>query len=149
MHKKTKGSIAESAVATQLMKEGWHVLVPYGENTRYDLVAERDGRFLRIQVKYVTPNNGALYVNCQSSNNWSVLPYTAKEIDLIAVYDAVSGQVYYVPICSIRKSAMLLRLDPTKNNQKAKVRFAKDFSVLREQRAQYVVQRLIDLRAGA
>ena len=73
MHKKTKGSIAELAVAAELVKEGWHILVPYGENTRYDLVAEKDGRFVRIQVKYVTPKDGKLYVNCCSSNNWSVL----------------------------------------------------------------------------
>ncbi len=87
MHKKTKGSIAELAVAAHLMSDGWRVLLPYGENTRYDLVAEKDGKFMRVQVKYVTPKNGKLYVNCRSSNNWSVLPYTAQEIDLIAVYN--------------------------------------------------------------
>ena len=64
MHKKTKGSVAELFVAARLMNEGWRVLVPYGENTRYDLVGERDGKFVRIQVKYVHPKRGALYVNC-------------------------------------------------------------------------------------
>ena len=137
MHKKRKGSIAELAVATRLMREGWNVLVPYGENTRYDLVAEKDGRFVRIQVKYVTPKDGKLYVNCQSSNNWAVLPYTAKEIDLIAAYDSSNGSVYYVPVAAMRKSAMVLRLDPTKNNQKAKVRFAKEFCELRDGQGRY------------
>ena len=137
MHKKTKGSIAELAVAVRLMREGWRVLLPYGENTRYDLVAERNGRFVRIQVKYVTPKDGTLYVNCQSSNNWSVLPYTAKEIDLIAVYDAVHGSVYYVPVAAMRKRAMVLRLDPSKNYQKVKVRFAKEFCELRDGHGRY------------
>ena len=137
MHKKRKGSIAELAVATRLMKEEWHVLIPYGENTRYDLVAERDGKFVRIQVKYVTPKNGVLHVNCRSSNNWSILPYTAKEIDAIAIYESRTEAVYFVPIGSMRKSAMVLRLDPTRNRQKARVRFAKEFCELRESAGSY------------
>ena len=127
MHKKTKGSIAELRVSADLMQKGWRVLIPYGENNRYDLVAEREGKFLRIQVKYVTPRNGALYVGCFSSNNWSVQHYTAQQIDAIAVYDAVSEKVYYVPADKMRKSAMLLRLLPAKNGQKTKIRYAKNF----------------------
>ena len=138
MHKKTKGSIAELAVATRLAKDGWNVLLPYGENTRYDLGAEKNGRFIRIQVKYVTPKEGKLYVSCQSSNNWSVLPYTAKEIDVIAAYDSVSEAIYFVPVADIRKCAMVLRLDPTKNKQKSKVRFANQFIELRDRRRNYV-----------
>ncbi|MDP4000704.1 MAG: group I intron-associated PD-(D/E)XK endonuclease [bacterium] len=88
MHKKTKGNIAEMAVAGHLIEHGWHILLPLGENHRYDLVAEKAGKFVRIQVKYVTPKHRALDVNCRSSNNWSVLHYTAKEIEAIAVYDS-------------------------------------------------------------
>ena len=137
MHKKRKGSVAELAVAARLMNEGWNVLMPYGENTRYDLVAERAGRFVKIQVKYCTPKDGTLRVNCQSSNNWSVLPYTAKEIDAIAVYDPIGGSAYFVPVTDMRKGAMKLRIDPTKNGQRAKVRFAKDFYELRDRKGSY------------
>ena len=130
MHKKTKGSIAELAVASRLTNDGWHVLIPYGENTRYDLVGERDGRFVRIQVKYVTPKDGKLIVNCRSSNNWSVLPYSAIEVDVIAAYNPVDQQVYYVPASKFRSNVTNLRLVATKNGQHAYVRYAKDFLVL-------------------
>ena len=143
MHKKTKGSIAELAVAARLVADGWHVLVPYGENTRYDLVAEKNGRFVRIQVKYVTPKNGKLSVNCRSSNNWSVLPYTTQEIDVLAAYNPVTGSVYYVPAANMRRSSLSLRLDPTRNKQKAFVRFASDFLELRERRGTYSTVRLV------
>jgi len=55
---------------------GYKVLLPYGENSRYDMVAEKDNKFLRIQVKYTTPKNGVLEVNCRSSNNglFSIMP---------------------------------------------------------------------------
>ena len=137
MHKKTKGSVAELAVATRLMKEGWRVSFPYGENARYDLVAEREGRFVRIQVKYTTPKSGVLPVNCCSSNNWSVLQYTPEEIDIVAVYNSQDERIYFVPVTQLPKGHMKLRLDPPKNSQKVKVRYARDFGELRERRASY------------
>ena len=143
MHTKRKGSIAELAVATQLIREGWNVLLPYGENTRYDLVAERDGRFARLQVKYCTPKDGSLIVNCASSNNWSVLQYTAKEIDAIAVYDPLAGTVYFVPVAELPKGHMKLRLSPTKNGQKAKVRFAKEFCEFHDGKGSYELSALV------
>jgi len=106
------------------------VLVPYGENNRYDLVAENDGKFIRIQVKYVTPKSGALYVNCRSSNNWSVLPDTADQIDVIAVFNPRDSETSYVPVAQMRKGAMQLRLDPPKNKQQASVRYARAFNTL-------------------
>ena len=127
MHKKTKGAIAELHVCADLMRRGWRVLLPYGENNRYDLVAEKDGRFIRVQVKYSTPKDGKMYVNCQSSNNWSVEPYTSDQIDVIAAFNPEGHRVYYVPSNKMRKTAMALRLEPTKNGQKKKVRYAKDF----------------------
>jgi hypothetical protein len=48
MHIKTKGYIAEMYVAVRLIEDGWRVLNPIGENNRYDLVAERGGKFIRI-----------------------------------------------------------------------------------------------------
>ena len=41
MHTKTKGKIAEMMVSAKLMALGWKVLLPFGENSRYDLVAEK------------------------------------------------------------------------------------------------------------
>lgn len=127
MHKKTKGAIAEFYVCADLMKQGWRVLLPYGENNRYDVVAEKEGRFVRIQVKYTTPKNGKMYVNCQSSNNWSVESYTSAQIDVIAAFNPRDHHVYYVPVGEICKTSMSLRLDPPKNGQKKKVRYAKNF----------------------
>ena len=130
MHAKTKGSIAELQVCADLTRRGWKILIPYGENQRYDLVAEKEGKFVRIQVKYVTPRNGVLIVNCRSSNNWSTQSYSADQIDFIATYNPENGGVYYVPVSEIRRQTMILRVAPSKNNQKAKVRYAKAYAGL-------------------
>ncbi len=37
MEKKAKGSEAELAVAARLVADGWHVLFPFGDYSRYDL----------------------------------------------------------------------------------------------------------------
>lgn len=115
------------ATAARLMEDGWRILFPVGEDNRYDLVAERGGRFVRIQVKYVTPKNGALEVNCRSSNNWSVLHYTSEEIDAIAVYEPHDKSVYFIPVKKINHSAFKLRIHDARNNQKRGVHLAKDF----------------------
>jgi Holliday junction resolvase-like predicted endonuclease len=127
MHIKTKGYIAEMYVAARLIEDGWRVLHPIGENNRYDLVAERDEKFVRIQVKYATPKNGALEINCRSSNNWSVLHYTAKEIDVIAVFNPKDKSIYYIPVSKINHSLFKLRVDPAKNKQKRKIHLKEDF----------------------
>jgi len=127
MHKKTKGSIAEMMVAARLMEKGWKVLFPFGENNRYDLVAEKDGKFSRVQVKYVTPKNGGLEVGCKSSNNWTVDKYTTAQIDCIAVYNSDNNDVYFIPSCKLNSSSIKLRISPTKNRQRLNIRYAKEF----------------------
>jgi len=52
---KQKGDIAEAYVIYALRQKGFNVLVPWGEDNRYDLVSEKNGVFKRIQVKYATP----------------------------------------------------------------------------------------------
>jgi len=38
-------------VMAALARAGYFVAVPLGDNSRYDLIAERDNKLLRVQVK--------------------------------------------------------------------------------------------------
>ena len=131
LSKKIKGDLAELAVAKRLMSEGWKILFPYGEDHRYDLVVEKDNKFVRIQVKYITPKNGAIDINCQSSNNWSILVYNPEEIDVIAAYNSKSEKIYFIPSAEMNHRSFKLRIEDSKNNQKSKIHLAKNFSELR------------------
>lgn len=131
LSKKIKGDVAELAVAKKLMGEGWKILFPYGEDHRYDLVVEKDKKFVRIQVKYVTPKNGAIDINCQSSNNWSILVYNSNEIDVIAAYNSKSEEIYFVPSSQINHRSFKLRLENAKNNQRSKIHIAENFKELK------------------
>ena len=67
---KQKGDIAEAYVAYLLKQEGFNVLVPWGEDGRYDLVSEKNGIFKRIQVKYITPKNGVIDISFRSRGSY-------------------------------------------------------------------------------
>ena len=114
-------------VASRLMEKGWRVLFPFGENCRYDLVAERNSKFIKVQVKYVTPKNGVLDVGCKSSNNWTVDKYTSDQVDFIAVYNSKSKDVYFVPSSKFNSSSIKLRFAKAKNNQRVGVKNIEDF----------------------
>lgn len=127
MHTKLKGTIGELIAAEEFLRRGWVVAFPFGENQRYDLIIERDGLYKRVQVKAVYPRKGVLHINCRSSNNWSVKSYSAEDIDLIAAVDLENEEVYFIGIEQVHKALFDLRIVPTKNQQKKKVNFAKNF----------------------
>jgi hypothetical protein len=51
-HTKNKGDLGLVQAMADLTAKGWAILVPLTEHEAFDLVAYRDGRFLRVQVKY-------------------------------------------------------------------------------------------------
>ena len=115
---KQKGDIAEAFVVYLFKKNGFNVLIPWGEDNRYDLVTEKNNVFKRIQVKYATPKNGVIEVRARSCNNYNIIHYSPKNIDVIAVYTPDQHKVYLVPFSLIKnKSTCNLRLNPAKNKQ--------------------------------
>jgi hypothetical protein len=125
--KKIKGAIGELAVASKFAENGWEIYFPFSEDSRCDMVVEKENKFLRVQVKYVTPKNGALPVSCRSANNWSTIHYSPKDIDILAAYNPTDKQVYFIPSREINHSGLQLRLELPKNNQKKFIRYAKDY----------------------
>jgi len=125
---KQKGDIAEAYVTYLLKQNGFNVLVPWGEDNRYDLVTEKKGIFKRIQVKYVTPKNGVLEVPIRSSNNYNIIHYSSNDLDIIAAYSPEQNKIYFIPINGIKnKSVCKLRLTATKNRQKKLVVMASKY----------------------
>ncbi|RJO63892.1 MAG: hypothetical protein C4540_06110 [Candidatus Omnitrophota bacterium] len=119
---KQKGDIAEAFVMYLLKTQGFNVLIPWGEDTRYDIVSEKNGIFKRIQVKYVSSNNGVLDVAIRSSNNYNVKPYTSSEIDIIAAFCPLLNKVYFLPLNIIKnRRSLKLRLQQSRNQQKKNV----------------------------
>lgn len=51
MNTRKKGDLAEQAVILKVLKQSWEVLKPVGNNLPYDLVIDKQGKLIKIQVK--------------------------------------------------------------------------------------------------
>jgi PD-(D/E)XK endonuclease len=134
-HPKDIGDRSTLAIISVLRELDYGIYLPFGENTRCDLMLERDGFVDRVQCKTGRLRLGAVvFAVCSSyaHHRSSVVKQRTYhgEIDLFAVYCPETGGVYPVPISHlpVRRQAWL-RVDPPKNNQFDRIRFAADYQV--------------------
>src|SRR5579864_7889859 len=134
---KTKqlGDASEALVLAKLVSCGIKVLVPWGDNTRFDLVALTGGTFIRIQCKTGRFRDG--YVTFRTfgvGRDGNVYRYLAGEIDYYGVRCLETGAVYLVPFEEAGTSTQpQLRVDPPKPNSRgghqiARVRWAAKYA---------------------
>jgi hypothetical protein len=131
---KGRGDLAELVVATDLMRRGHKIAIPYGEDCDFDLVLIRGDRLERVQVKHTRSDGSVINVRCRSHSLTNgkirrVKHYTAEIIDLLAVYDVTSDRCYYLPAAELGtgRSTLHLRLKPAKNGQRIGTRPAENY----------------------
>ena len=98
---KQKGNLTELKCISAFYELGYQCSIPYGENSRYDFIADVNGKLLKIQCK------------------------TSHEVESGTYWDNIC---YLVPIneCSVSKK---LRFIPPKNGQKVGITFASDYEL--------------------
>jgi hypothetical protein len=131
---KARGDLAELKVAVDLLERGYKIAIPYGEDCDFDLVLIRGHQLERVQVKHARSNGSVVCVRCRSHSltNGKVRRtkrYTAKTIDLLAVYDVTSERCYYVPASELGegRASLYLRLKPALNGQRLRTRPAENY----------------------
>ena len=132
--RKQKGDLAELMVACDLRRRGYKLAIPYGEDSDYDLIIERDGRLERVQVKHTESDGRVVSVKCCSHSLTnghvrSTKRYTAATIDWLAVYDRTTDCCYYIPASELGdgRRELRLRIARARNNQQAGIRSAADY----------------------
>lgn len=64
------GTISELMVMAALVRQGYRLLVPYGDSARYDVVIEAaDGSLSRVQIKTGRLRNGVVVFRACSSHS--------------------------------------------------------------------------------
>lgn len=132
---KRKGDLAELKVAADLVARGCQLYIPFGEDSDYDLLADYQGRFHRVQVKYARSDGRVIIVRTRSHSLTAgkiraTKRYTTKTVDWIVVYDPTTDRCYYVPSWMLGAdgvSDMRLRVAPARNGQSLRVRPAEDY----------------------
>ena len=125
-----KGEIGEAEVIADLRRQGHGVAIPLGHSHPFDLILIRrnTGHLERVQVKFTTSDGRRVVVRCASHSEWVSYYYTASSVDWLATFDATSRKVYYLHSCQWDgSSGVALRLQPTGNSQRKRVRWAEDF----------------------
>ena len=133
MTPKEKGNIGEIQILLEFLKRGVQVSIPFGDNARYDLVADFGGKLNKIQVKYCDQEvvNGSISLVCSSSKNHTTnkrLSTYERDVDYFAFYIPKWEVSLLVPIEVIsNRSRIQFRMTPTKNNQKSGTHFVQDY----------------------
>jgi outer membrane protease len=132
MNTKDKGDIAEAALTLALLKTGYEVLRPVGDNSRYDLVIVGfGGKFQRVQVKSGRLRKGAVRFRASSSyahRGRGVRSYRG-EVEFFGVYCRDLDKCYLVPVEDVPEHEGVLRVYPTKNGQTKLVRLAANYTL--------------------
>ena len=120
-----------------LVGAGYDVLLPYGENVRYDLVIDDGVQLARVQCKTGRLRKGAVVFHTASTYGHHPNPNVIKrhylgEVDYFGVFCPETGGIYLVPIEETpNRSSANLRIDPPRNNQLRRVRFAANYEIER------------------
>jgi hypothetical protein len=137
VHPKVIGDHSQAMVLARLVQAFPQVLVPFGENCRYDLVIAEGDSFIRVQCKTGRLRKGAIRFNACSHtyhhpSNRGTRKYQhhyRNQADAFGVYCPELDKVYLVPVDEVGTRQAYLRVDPTRNNQSRKVRWAQDYEV--------------------
>lgn len=134
MISKEKGNIGEAVILAEFVKRGIQVSIPYGDNARYDLIAEFNEKLNKIQIKYcdqLTENNSVICPCASSTNHTTNKHYSTYEndVDYMCFYFPTWNKSMIIPINEIGdKKSITVRLEPTKNNQQEKTHLVDDYS---------------------
>jgi hypothetical protein len=129
-HTKNKGDLGVLCAQVDLCKQGYDVLVPLTEHAPFDLVAYKNGQFLRVQVKYRAASKGKITIPLETywadKSGTHRRQYDTESIDLFCVYCPDTEECYYFSTDGINQS-ITLRIDPPKNNQVSGIKLAENY----------------------
>jgi hypothetical protein len=132
------GEVCRTQVIAALTLQGKTVLVPLGDFQRYDLVIDDGGHFLRVQCKLGRLIKGAILfhpcsIDSRSKKGGCVRKGYVGEVDLFGVYCPEVKKCYLVPVGEAPTKECSLRVDPPKNGQKHRIRWAVNYEIRAEQ----------------
>ena len=141
---KQKGNLTELQCIAAACACGCQVSIPYGDNAKYDFIADIDGSLIKIQVKTSSPKGPEAFkfscrtthVNCAGVKNER---YSEKDVDYFATY--YQGKSYLVPMreCSVEK---VLRFVYPSNGQKQGITLAFEYEI--EKQIQKIKERIAE-----
>ncbi len=122
------GHQSELAFQMRCLELGIECAVPVGVE-RYDLVILRD-RWQRVQIK-----TGKLAAGCIAFNTCSNAEGVGRPVgytgfaDAIGIYAPELDRSFLIPLAECPRGNARLRVEPARNNQQARLRWADDYAL--------------------
>lgn len=105
--KQIYGITTELIVAQKFVEKGYIVSIPYGNNSRYDMIVDTDTDCYRIQVKHASVNDNGSYTvitsNTVNTTTKSLRKYYTKE-DIDFIVTIIEDQLVVIPVEMIEHS---------------------------------------------
>ena len=133
LNTKDKGNIGEAVILSEFVKRNIQVSIPFGDNARYDLIAEFNNKLNKIQIKYCSEiiKTGSIVCKCASSTNHTTNKhYTTykNDVDYICCYLQPWDVSVIIPIEEIGdKKMFLIRKDLPKNCQNKNIHYLNNY----------------------
>lgn len=132
MDTKRIGNIGEAKTLAKFVELGVPVFLPFGDNERFDLIAEFNNKFNRIQVKTsIKASDGKMKFDLTSSTvhrkNGVKHFYNENEIDYFACYNVERNKLFLIPVDQTPETSITIRYEYPKNNQLSGVKFENDY----------------------
>jgi hypothetical protein len=128
------GERSEAVILAAFVERGFLVLLPWGNNQRYDMVLDLGDHVLRVQCKTGRLKNGAIGFSARSvrCNTKQILTRSYHgEIDYFAVYCPETRGIYLVACDDETPQHFSLRVSPPTNGQHKHVRWAAEHELSR------------------
>lgn len=129
---KAIGDVTQARVLAALLRHGQTVLIPFGDNARYDLVVEQGGRFTRVQCKTGAIRRGAIVFAVASSqyHRGGKRQAYSGQVEAFGVFCPGNGKTYIIPadhLPLVREAR--LRLTVPRNSQSKGIRWAAQYEI--------------------
>lgn len=130
-HTKNKGDLGLLKAYADLACKGYLVLHPITEHAPFDMVAYKDGKFIRVQVKYRAANSAGSFqvemISTWRDNNVTRGKDMDKlQVDVVCAYCPNTDECYYFDPKKNNKT-FSIRIEKPKNNQLKGVHLAENF----------------------
>jgi hypothetical protein len=119
LHTKQLGNLGESAVATDLIGQGYYVFTELGDICKADLlVMDEEYEPIKVQVKAISIRNGKIALKSSKAGPGYRFDYELKHAQVYAVYVPERKLILYISNKELLAlSTLTIRIDPAKNKQ--------------------------------
>ncbi len=129
MHTKQIGTLGEVAIAKDLISKGYLVFTEIGDLSKIDLIALKDNKLVRIQVKSYAEKNGIVNLYTTKSGPNYHFRYEEDTVDVFAVYVYNRNLIFYVSSKELLKKrrSLAIRIDEGTSGQKIKANMSQNY----------------------